>query len=60
MSPDPKLPKAVVGIAKDERLILCLYDYMTLKKYSEIDVGKTQLYILAYRLANNEESALLS
>lgn len=42
MSPDPKIPKAVVGIAKNERLILCVYDYteFELNDFSEIDVGK--------------------
>ena len=42
VSPDPKLPEVVIGIAKDKRLILCVYDYMNLsKEYSKIDLGKS-------------------
>ena len=47
MSPDPKIPRAVVGIAKNERLILCMYDYTEQNDFmiSEIDIGKIKLFI---------------
>ena len=40
MSPDPEIPKTFVGIAKNERLTLCVYDYTKLNDCREIDVGK--------------------
>lgn len=42
MSPDPELPKVVVGIARNERIILCVCDYTKLEPsdFIEIDIGK--------------------
>lgn len=42
ISPDSKLPKVVVGVAKNRNLVLCICDYRAdnVNSYSEIDIGK--------------------
>ena len=42
MSPDPKLPKIVACIARNERIVLCVCDYTRLESNDviEIDIGK--------------------
>lgn len=43
ISPDPNVPNLVVGVEKNGRLLLCVYDYKCAaeKGYNEVDIGKT-------------------
>lgn len=39
VSPDPILPKVVVGVVKNSSLVLCICDY-TKEGFNEKDIGK--------------------